>query len=78
MDYKLEIKIALYVLEFLETKEEKYKIQAKEYLLELSKFYNFKPKNCHIARRPYDCLKDFLKNNSGYVITITNLYNSLK
>jgi len=69
-------KIILDVFEFLETKELKYANFAKENLTELAKYYHIKiTKQAPINLK--EAFKLFVKNGSGYQVTIPKLYNSL-
>lgn len=72
-------KVAYYVFEFFYTKNDKYAVLAKEWLIKLAKKYHIYLKERKLVKKnnlinAYRC---FLKNEEGYSVTIQKLYNAL-
>ena len=74
---QLKDEIIVHVLNFIEEREQIEKVKAARKLIELAKRYRLKPSQKPIASDNMKYLKEFIINAKGYVITISNLYNSL-
>ena len=66
------------VLDFLDIKNPKYKDKAINLLIEFAKHYNIPLKRKDGIPKIKIHLRQFILNDEGYMITISNLYNSLK
>lgn len=74
----IKANIIVCVLDYLDVKNTKYKDKAIELLAEFATFYNYPLKRKDGLPKIKIHLRDFILNDKGYMITISNLYNSLK
>jgi hypothetical protein len=73
-------KVILYVWEYIETKENHYKVLSNEWLTKLARKYNINLKNTRkqLKGSIKEAFRSFLKNDAGYMVTLQRLYDYLQ